>query len=47
MPYTAKQCRYFAVAAKQGKNRPKDWRKKCKKEHQKRSTQGRALGYRT
>ena len=36
MPYTAKQCRYFAVSAKKGKKVPSDWKEKCRKKKTKR-----------
>lgn len=35
MPYTAAQCRKFAVMAARGERVPDDWKHHCKKENQK------------
>lgn len=36
MPYTAAQCRAFAVKAARGERVPSDWKKHCKKGAKKR-----------
>lgn len=35
MPYTAAQCRKFAVMAANGERVPSDWKEHCKKHNQK------------